>query len=159
MAVTVKNKLIIEDIIDEQGNKLGEIKFNPEDSRIMEKLTNVINVLTNSKKRFNSLGDIDENAFKKEAIELEDFEKYSETYQKVHEGFQIEYEYNATVIKDLTEIFGKETIELFTKGSYDIETLMPLINYVIPIVQGKRNEKVNKYLNKNKQPEVLDVME
>lgn len=156
MAIQIKNSFIAEDIEDENGNKIGEIKFNPEDARIMEKLSKIINDLVDSKKKFDSLGNIDENAFKKEVLTSEDFEKYSETYQKFHDGFKIEYNYNESIIKDLSEIFGEETINLFTKGSSDADTLMPLIEYIAPIVQERRSKKVNKYLKKNKQSDVME---
>ena len=42
MALTIKNRLIKEDILDESGNKIGELKFNPNDSRIMKKMSSLV---------------------------------------------------------------------------------------------------------------------
>ena len=59
------------------------------------------------------------------------------------------------MIKELTEIFGIDTINCFTQGTYDIESIMPLIEYVLPYVKEYKEGKVNKYLNKTNN----DVME
>ena len=47
MAITIKDRFIKEDIIYENGNKIGEIKFNPNDANIMKKLSKIINDLEN----------------------------------------------------------------------------------------------------------------
>lgn len=146
MAVTVKNKLIIEDIIDEQGNKLGEIKFNPEDSRIMQKLSKIVNDLSNSLKEMKKLGDIPVIT-EKDLITIEDFEKEAETFEKINKGFNIELDAVDKTLNDLSEIFGIETINIFTQGTKDIMSIMPLIDYVMPYVKEYREKKVNKYIN------------
>ena len=42
MALKVKNNFVRENIEDMEGNVLGEIKFNPKDSRIMSKLSIIL---------------------------------------------------------------------------------------------------------------------
>ena len=56
MALTVKQNFIVENIEDENGNKLGEIKFNPNDSRIMSKLTKIVNDLNYSLGKLKGMG-------------------------------------------------------------------------------------------------------
>ena len=45
MAIKIISNFVIEDIVDMEGNKLGELKFNPNDTRIMEKLTGIVTML------------------------------------------------------------------------------------------------------------------
>lgn len=154
MALTIKNSFIKEDIVDEKGNKLGELKFNPNDSRIMSKLTKIVNELGESINKINSIGDIPK--IPEGNIEtLEDFEKVSDTFKKIESGFDIEEKASDTVIENLSEIFGKDTIELFTGGTKDIMSIMPLIEFVLPYVQKARESKINKYISKKSS----DVME
>ena len=58
MALIVKNNFVREEIKDEDGNALGEIKFNPNDSRIMSKLTKIVNELGDSLNKLKSMGDM-----------------------------------------------------------------------------------------------------
>ena len=48
----------------------------------------------------------------------------------------------------------KETIDLFTQGTKDAETLLPVLSFIEPYVKENRQSKVEKYLD-NKD----DVME
>ena len=59
------------------------------------------------------------------------------------------------VLNDLSEIFGKEAIEIFTGGTKDVMSVMPLIEYILPYVKEARETKMNKYLSKKS----TDVME
>ena len=154
MAIKIKNSFITEDIEDENGTKIGEIRFNPNDSRIMSKLTKIVNDLSDSLKKLKSMGDIPK--IPKENLEtLEDFEMVSGIFKTIGEGFEIEESAVKSTIDDLTEIFGEETINTFTGGTSDIVSLLPLIEYIIPFVKEARESKVDKYIiNKSN-----DVME
>ena len=153
MAIKVKNVFIKEDILDENGNKIGEIKFNPNDSRIMNKLTKIVNDLSYSLKDLKNLGEIKD--ISKEKLEkIEDFEKVSESFEKITKGYEIELKAVNNVFNDLSEIFGEDTINLFTGGTKDIMSLMPLIEFIIPYIQESRKSKVNKYIKSN-----TDVMD
>ena len=48
MALKIKNNFVREDIVDEKGNKLGELKFNPSDSRIMKTLSELVKDFSNN---------------------------------------------------------------------------------------------------------------
>lgn len=154
MAIKIKSSFITEDITDENGIKIGEIKFNPNDSRIMSKLTKIVNDLSDSLNKLKSMGDIPE--IPKENLEtLEDFEKVSSVFKTIGEGFDIEEKAVNSTINDLTEVFGKETIEVFTGGTSDISSLLPLIEYIIPFVKQARETKINKYIV-NKSSDVME---
>jgi len=148
MALNIKRKFVVEELFDEEtGEKLGELKFNPNDARIMGKLSKIIHDLTESMNKLNSLGEmptISDNNLET----VEDFEREKDNIQKICTGIDLESNSISGVIEDLNEVFGKETVDIFTGGTNDIEALMPLLEFVMPYVQKARGEKVNKYLKK-----------
>lgn len=147
------NRFVKEDIIDETGKKIGEIKFNPNDSTIMKTLADILSNLNGAVKELDKYKNIDLAKLSKNST-LEEFEKAGEEIEKITNAMNLEYEIIDNAIKKLEGIFGSDTINCFTNGTHDIETLMPLLEFVMPYVQKNRNEKVNKYLKKND-----DVME
>lgn len=155
MAITIKNSFIKEDIIDENGNKLGELKFNPNDSRIMKILTETINDCTNGLKDLKQIGNI-KNISAEDINTIEDLENSSEVFEKIDKACDIELKIVNSVIQKLSEVFGKETIQLFTNGTKDIETLQPVLEFVMPHVKKKRNELVDKYKKKSKTTDVME---
>lgn len=154
MALKIKKKFVREDILDEEGNKIGEIKFNPNDSTIMKSLANILEDLSSSIKKIDKYGDVKIPVLNKMSS-LEDFERASSSMEKLSEMFNIEYEVIDNSIKSLEKIFGEETINCFTGGTKDIEALLPLIEFVTPYVQKNRSKKVEQYIEKQND----DVME
>ena len=154
MIIKTKKEFVKENIVDENGEILGEIKFNPNDSRIMSKLSKIVIDLTSAIEKIEKLGDIPEIE-EKDLQKLEDFEKSLTTFQKLAEGFSIEEDSTKGVIDDLSEIFGRENIEALTCGTYDIMLLMPLIEFITPHLKQARQKKVSKYMNL-KNDEVMD---
>ncbi len=155
MAIKIKNNFVEENIEDESGNILGKIRFNPNDARIMNKLSKIVKDLSESLKEVKNLGEMP-NITKEELTTLEDFEKVSKDFERVNAGYEIEAKAIDEVIKDLTEIFGEETINIFTGGTKDVTSLLPLIDYIMPYVKDAREGKVNKYLVNQKDPEILE---
>lgn len=155
MALKIKSKMVIESIEDENGTKIGEIRFNPDDSRIMQKLTKIVVDLENQLDRIKSLGEIPDIPTI-DITDIRELEELSETFEKHAKGYDIELETTKSIIDDLSEVFGKETVELFTNGTMDIMSVMPLIEYVVPYVKESRNAKIEKYLPNKK--EKTDVM-
>lgn len=152
MALTIKNRLIKEDILDESGNKIGELKFNPNDSRIMKKMSSLVKDFGKAVKEIDKLDKVERPNL--DSISIEDFDKASEYFDAFDRATDIEIESTDKLINELSEIFGKETIELFTQGTKDAESLLPIISFIEPYVKKARQKKVDKYLdNKN------DVME
>ena len=153
MNIIVNKKFIKEDILDENGNKLGEIKFNPSDNRIMTKITNIFNTCTNALKRLENKGKIPDLQNTKLET-MEDFENAKADIQKVCDVIEIESDTISNVFKNLYEVFGKDTIDIFTGGTEDIDLLIPLLEFIAPHVRDARNQKVNHYIQ-NEDPEVL----
>lgn len=154
MALTVKSNLVKEDILNEEGIKVGEIKFNPNDSRIMKNLSSIVNDFSNAIREFNKIGEIDKISVDNLKT-AEDFEKASVMFEKLDKGYDIEVKAVDEFIDKLSEIFGKETIELFTNGTKDAECLLPIIDFIKPYVEKARASKVGKYIDDGNQ----DVME
>lgn len=152
MALTIKNRLIKEDILDENKNKIGELKFNPNDSRIMKKMSSLVKDFGKAVKEIDKLDKIERPNL--ESISIEDFENASDYFEAFDKATDLEIDVVDKLIDGLSEIFGKETIELFTQGTKDAESLLPIINFMEPYVKKNRQSQVEKYLdNKN------DVME
>ncbi len=152
MSLIIKSKFVKEEILDENGNKIGELKFNPNDSRIMKKMSILVKEFSTAIKEINKLDKI-----KKPELELktlEDFENASEYFDAFDKATDLEIEVVDKLINELSEIFGKETIDLFTQGTKDAETLLPVLSFIEPYVKENRQSKVEKYLD-NKD----DVME
>lgn len=156
MALTIKQNIIKEDLVDENGNKLGELKFNPNDTRIIQRLTKIANDLTNKTKSLKKMDIPNIESIKNNKLEeIEDFEKLGDDFSKLKEAFDLEEQAIDNIIKELSDIFGEDTINIFTGGTKDIETLNPLLEFVMPYVKKAREGKVKKYtVNKND-----DVME
>lgn len=157
MSLIVKNKFVVEDIIDEKGMKIGELKFNPSDSRIMYKLSQIITDATNSMNKIKTIGNVADLSNKRLET-IEDFENVQSDIEKICKGINIETDLIDRIFTNLNEVFGKETIEIFTGSTQDIELLMPLLEFVMPYVKEARQKNVNKYIKNNKLEE-FDVLE
>ena len=77
---------------------------------------------------------------------MEDFEKFSEVCNNWNEATNIENSVIEKIINELSEIFGEETILCFTQGTNDLESLMPLIEFVLPYIKQYKQAKVSKYI-------------
>ena len=153
MAIVVKSKFVCEDIVDKDNNVIGQIKFNPDDSKIMKTLAEILCDLNNSINKLDNYKDLDLSQLS-ENSSLEDFKNASDKIEKTKEIFTMEYNVINKSISGLKDIFGEECINCFTGGTMDIASLLPLIEFITPYVKKSRNEKVDKYLSKNN-----DVME
>lgn len=154
MKIIVDNKFIKEDILDENGNKLGELKFNPSDNRIMIKLSNIFRDCTEALKKLEGKGEIP-NLENTKLDTYEDFEKAKEDIEKVCDIINIESEAISSAFKNLYDVFGKDTIDIFTGGTEDVELLTPLLDFIAPYVKSARMKKVDKYIKDNKEADVL----
>lgn len=158
MSLIVKNRFIKEDIIDEQGNKIGELKFNPNDSRIMNKLVKIMNDAIIATDKLKKIGELP-NLANKKLETIEDFELAQSDIKKMCEGFSIETDLIDGIFNNLYEIFGKETIDIFTCGTQDIELVMPILEFVMPYVKQARQKNVDKYIKPTTRSAGLDVLE
>ncbi len=157
MALTIKQNIIKEDLVDEEGNKLGVLKFNPNDTRIMQKLSKIANDLTSKMKDLKKVDIPDVDKIKNNKMEsLEDFEQLGEDFTKLNDAFNLEEKAIDNVIKELSDIFGEDTIKIFTGGTKDINTLSPLLDFVMPYVQKAREGKIKKYTIKKENDDVME---
>lgn len=153
MALIIKSKFIKEDILDENGNKIGELKFNPNDSRIMKKMSTLIKEFSSAIKKINELDKVKKP--KSDLKTLEDFENASDYFEAFDQATDLEISVVDKLIDGLSEIFGRETVELFIQGTKDAESLLPIISFMEPYVKENRQSQVNKYLDK-KSDEVME---
>ncbi len=145
MAIVAKSKNIKEEIVDENGNYLGSISYNPEDIKAYKKLTDIldfINTMSKNTKHLNQLGNISN-----EEITLDNFSKYEELFNGVRDELHTIDDLIGETKKGIDEIFGEGTSYIFMGDGSDLELLMPLIDNVMPNFKSKREEKVNKYLD------------
>lgn len=155
MAIIVKNRFIEEEIKDENGNVLGILKFNPEDTRIMSRLVECVDFAEKSLKKIKEMEKGIPKIEKTQIETIEDAESMSEYFEKTNETLKVEEECSDKVINELSEIFGKDVVEMFTGGTKDITSLYPILEFVMPYVKKARTTKMNKYLKKNNDVEVL----
>lgn len=153
MALIIKNNLVKEDILDENEKKLGELKFNPNDSRIMKTLSELVRDFSKRIKELDKLEKFEEIG-KEDLKSVEDFERVGKSFETIDKALDIEVEAIDKMINSLSEIFGKETIELFTQGTKDAECLIPIIDFIEPYIKQTRQSKVKKYIDNQN-----DVME
>lgn len=157
MALTIKQNIIKEDLVDEKGNKLGELKFNPNDTRIIQKLSKIANDLANKTKSLKKMDIPSIEKIKNNKLEsIEDFEKIGEDFDKLNSAFELEEAAVDNVIKELSDIFGEDTINIFTGGTKDINTLNPLFDFVMPYVKKAREGKIKKYTIKKENDDVME---
>ncbi len=154
MSLIIKNKFVKEELKDENGNVLGYLQFNPNDSRIINKLSKIVNDLSKDLKQLNKIGDFP-NLSDKKLESIEDFENVASEFEKINEALTIEDKAIDSVINDLSEVFGRDTIELFTGGTKDIMTILPLIEFIMPYVKEAREKNMSKYL-KNGNSDVME---
>lgn len=145
MAITVKDKNIKENLVDENGNILGSISYNPEDIKAFRKLSdilNFINEMSKNTKYLNQLG-----VLPKENISLDDFYKYEELFSGVRNELHTIGDLIEETKTSIDEIFGEGTSYILMGNGEDLELLMPLLDEVMPKFKSKREEKVNQYLD------------
>ena len=156
MIVLSNEKFVEEKIIDKDGNELGIIRFNPKDNNVMKKIMNILNNIVECQKRLKNIGEIPK--INNNDIKNGNFEVLSDSFNKINQALDIEADISKTIISDLSEIFGEETVNIFTKGTLDIDLLDPLIDFILPHIKEARKGKVNKYLvdKKNNEDDVME---
>lgn len=157
MAIIVKSKKIKENIMDENGNILGIISYNPEDTTTYTRLTDIMNDLLkigDEMKQLNNIKKIPEDGLNN----IEEFNKYKDDFDNMNKSLHRCDERIENIKKSVDEIFGLGTSKIIMEDTNDVDMLVPLIDEVLPKFKQARNSKVNKHL-KSEAIEVLDVME
>jgi hypothetical protein len=151
MSIKRVYKNIKEDVLDEQGNKIGEVCFNPEDVGVYDKFLSILTKINEFQKKVKDIGDV-KNITSEEIGKMknsQDLEKLEDTFSKMKTISQVTVELVGEITKDVNSIFGEGVTELFLQGSKDLELIMPLLDGVMPFFQKARENKTNKYLNKS----------
>ena len=157
MAIVIKSKKITEDIVDENGNVMGKISYNPEDTTIYTKLTDIMKDLIEISNEMKMLQEKEQIPNEK-ITNIEEIDKYKEYFEKMNLSLHKCDEKIENIKIAIDSIFGKGTCDVVMDGSNDIDMLSVLIENVIPNFKKAREGKVNKYLS-NEEVEQLDVME
>lgn len=156
MAIVVKSKKIKEDIVDENGQILGSISYNPNDTTTYTKLTDIMNNLLKISDEMKSLQHI-KNIPEEGLKSMEDFENYRDDFNAMNISLHNCDEKIENIKHSIDLIFGEGVCNIIMEGSNDVEMLIPLIEEVIPKFKNARDGKVNKYLPT--ESEILDVMD
>lgn len=157
MAIVVKSKKIKEDIVDESGNILGIISYNPDDTTTYTKLSDIMQnlmQLSDEKKSLEKIQEIPEEKLKN----IEEFEKYRNHFNDINKSLHNCDERIEEIKKSIDAIFGEGTCKIIMEDSNDIDMLVPLIEEVMPKFKNARTSKVNYYLQQES-VDTLDVME
>lgn len=157
MAIVVKSKKIKEDIVDENGNILTTIAYNPEDTKSYVKFSDIIENIYKLQDKIKENSPYIKEIPKRE-LDIKELDSYRESFNKMNDVLHYQEDLLAKIFEDFDFIFGENTCKKIMDGSYDIMLLMPIIEAVKPNFDKSRNKKVNKYLNE-KSIETLDVME
>jgi len=157
MAITIKSNRITDDIVDENGELITTISYNPEDTRAYARLSDII------QKIYKIQDKIKENTpyikeLPKKNLSLEELEEYRDSLEKVNETLNFQETIMDEIFKDFDYVFGDQTCEKIMGNSQDIIALMPIIEAVKPNFEKSRRNKFDKYLLE-KNIETLDVME
>lgn len=147
MAITVKNKNIKENLVDEEGNILGSISYNPEDIRAFRKLSDILDFINKMSKNTNYLNQLGKIPDKE--ISLDDFSEYEELFNGVHNELHTIDDLIEETKTSVDEIFGEGTSYILMGNGGDLDLLMPLLDEVMPKFKSEREEKVNQYLDNN----------
>ena len=159
MELKIKNKLVKEPIIDiDTGTTLGYITFNPGDAQIMKNLTEIIEKIASAIGTLKNSGEISSQEIEQlegKIENVEDFENVSNILNKIGNKIKIESDTVIEVIDSLKKVFGTETINIITQNTYDIEMILPLIEFITPYVKEHREKSMAKYINDDSKSNVM----
>ena len=135
--IKVSNGRKTYDLVDENGKVLGQLTFNPSDTKIMERHAEVMRQLQKMKEDF-------AKSVRKSTI-MEDLEEIDKiVYEK------IDYLLNADVSKTLFSVMGP--FSLLENGQFYVEHVLDVLGKVIQkdgnAKAKKINDKIKKYTAK-----------
>ena len=144
LSVKIQDKRKRIRILDADDAVIGEIAFNPDDSRIYRRLLALMELLTGGKKEIEGI-EFDEGELEKELETAEDFAAAAETIAKLSRATEIAGVTWDEVCAGLDELFGQGVTYAFTGGAADPELLLPLFDCVMPLFAEARKAKTEKY--------------
>lgn len=146
-------RIIRHDITNEEGKKIGEIAYNPNDIKSLDKFWGVYDTLNTGSQRQKELETeldaLGTDIMDEDLETTEDFEKAGKVISKSREVFTEAMGTIEEVKAGLDEVFGAGTCDLFMRGYSDTEMLTPLFNAVMPDFE-KASEERKEYVDQYK---------
>ena len=154
-AITIapKNQITL-DIVNEKGEKRGEIKFNPRDIRVYNAFMAMSKHIYSIADKYGSVKDVAEIPEGKLGS-IDEYKKACDALGKVADFTDCAVKQIDEIAKELDVVFGKGTSELILQGSYDFELLSEFIQGVAPFFKEAKSERVNKYLDDKNESDVM----
>ena len=146
MALKINKNIVRENIEDQNGNVIGVIQFDPNDEKIMKKLSDIVRDLTSKveeQHKIGKIGDLKEINLNS----IEEFEENAKNLEKLNKTIDLSYYAIENAINNFTDVFGKETMDAITGGSVSLENLKPLLEFITPYIEEARKKLTDKYLN------------
>lgn len=146
MAIIVKNTKITDEIVNEKGEVLGIISYDPNDLKSRKEIINIINDIYKLEDSLKKADKINISQFSN-AKTMEEFEKARDSFNQLRVHINQGAEHIEDIIKRIDNIFGEGTCKIVLNDTYNLELLIPLLNGVLPQFEKVQNEKKNKYLD------------
>lgn len=159
--VQIRSKKVRIAVMDGE-KQIGEISFNPDDTRVYSRFAAILRNLTEASKqdkkidlsKYDDLFELvegDDGTQEKQIKgleEIEDLDKASEYFGMAINRVESASDAYKGVFEELDALFGEGICELFTGGEQDADLLMPLFDAVAPYFQKSRENKVSPFLRK-----------
>ena len=145
MAIIVKNTKITEEIVDEKGNVLGHISYDPKDYNAYKEIMNIMEDIYKLEDSLNKSKDIDIDKLKNAKTDA-DFDALRGEFHIISSALNEGSESIDSIIDRVDAIFGKGICNIILNGTYNLDLLLPLLENVTPQFEKVHTEKKNAYL-------------
>jgi hypothetical protein len=168
MAIIVsgESRIIRQDILNENEEKIGQIAYNPNDINALDKFWAIYDKLNRGSQKQKEieieLGAMDVDILDRDLETVEEFQTAGDVIAKKGESIKAAITTFDDIAKGLDEIFGEGTCQLFTKGYVDEVLLNPLIEGVMPDFEKAAKERkalVDKYKRNREQRRAAEKAE
>jgi len=146
MAIVIKSKKVTLPIENEQGEKLGEVVFNPDSAETYKALTEIAELVYKISDKRDSMGEL-KTIPTGEVESVEKEKAYRDEFMKINEFTTYMTETIDKIAEAIDSAFGKGTSELILQGGYDIEGLIAFVEGISPYFEGARAKRIDKYVN------------
>lgn len=146
------SKIKRHDIVDENGDKLGEISYNPTDINAIQKYFTLYNKCKNGQRQLNNkVENLNIDILAKELESADEFAEAENVTAKFSEALNFAVDTVDDVFAEVDGLFGEGTCQMFTQGCKDPNMLLPLFEATFPDFTAAAEERqthVNKYKRK-----------
>jgi len=145
MAIVVKNTKITEEIVDEKGNLLGHISYDPKDYNAYKEIMNIMEDIYKLEDSLNKSKNIDIEKMKAAKTDS-DFAALRNEFHSMSAALNEGSESVDSIIRRIDTIFGEGTCSIILNGTYNLDLLIPLLENVTPEFEKVHTIKKNAYL-------------